>query len=101
MLSRVLTSYDLQTGLVLWLTAGGDWSPLISEARIALTEDNIKEMDFQAETAHAEHKIFEIYWVDVAEKPDGPEPVKYRELLRSRGPTIHPHFGPQSLEGIS
>ena len=65
----------------------------------AHTESDIAEMEADGTAAHAAHEVFEIYLVDVVEDPEGLRPVKYRELLRARGPTVHPQFGPQAEQG--
>lgn len=99
MQARVLTGQGLTSGRVLWLTRDGGWSPRLAEARVAHTESDIAEMEADGTAAHAAHEVFEIYLVDVVEDPEGLRPVKYRELLRARGPTVHPQFGPQAEQG--
>ena len=98
---QVLTGYGLRSGRVLWLTPDGGWSPRVADARVAHAEPDVAEMEAQGKAAHAAQEIFEIYLVDVTESPEGPRPAKYRELLRSRGPTTHLHFGPQAELGAS
>ena len=93
---QVLTAYSLHTGLVIWLTDGGGWSDGIEEATVATTEGDVEDMKAQAARSHAANEVFEIYMVEVTMEAAGPRPIKYRELLRSRGPTIHPHFGRQA-----
>ena len=96
MVPQVLTGYGLQSGLVVWLTPSNYWSSDISSARVACTEKDLAEMKEQGCQAQQAHQIFEIYAVEVSLGADGPVPIKYREFLRSRGPTVHPQFGPQS-----
>ena len=96
MQAQVLTGYGLTSGRVLWLTPGGVWSSRLAEARVSHTTSDVAEMEAAGKASHATHEVFEIYLVNVVEESGGPRPVNYRELLRSRGPTVHPHFGPQA-----
>ena len=102
MTSQVITAYGLRSGQVLWLTRTGEWSPWITEARVSQNSENLDEMKEIAIISCENNRVTESYTVDVTETSGGPEPTKYRELLRSRGPTVHPQFGPQAnLERFS
>jgi hypothetical protein len=93
---QVLTAYSLRTGLAIWLDAGGGWSDGIEDAKVATSENEVEAMKAQAARSHAANEVFEIYMLDVTVTAAAPRPVKYREYLRSEGPTTHPHFGRQA-----
>lgn len=96
MATRVLTAYDLMSGQAIWLTPEGDWSAGIENARVGRSETDFEQMNSLAAAAVAANQIFDVYPVDVVEEVSGPRAVKYREHLRSRGPTVHPDFGRQA-----
>ena len=89
-----MTAYDLLSGHAIWLTPEGAWSEWIENARIGRSAADFDEMSRIATAAGAANEIFESYLVDVEEP--GPRPVKYRESMRARGPTVHPDFGVQA-----
>ena len=89
-----MTAYDLLSEHAIWLTPEGAWSEWIENARIGRSAADFDEMSGIAAAAGAANEIFESYLVDVEEP--GPRPVKYRESLRARGPTVHPDFGVQA-----
>jgi hypothetical protein len=39
--------------------------------------------------------------MDVAESEAGPQPIGTREKIRAKGPTVHPHFGKQAMDGAA
>jgi len=43
--------------------------------------------------------VVEPYVIDVVEEAGAVRPVRYREAIRARGPTIHPAFGQQAAGG--
>lgn len=95
---RVLTAYNLESGHSVWLSEGGAWSEYINSARISKSDDDNKEMENQAELSIKSNEIFGIYWVDVLYDSGIIKPLKYREILRTLGPTTHINFGPQSTK---
>ena len=36
---------------------------------------------------------------NLAESDRGPQPIGTREKIRAKGPTVHPHFGKQAMDG--
>ena len=96
---QVLTAYDLRSGLVVYLDRAGNWSRFIADARVARTEAESEACQALGEAAQAANLVFETYLVDVTEEKAGPRPVRYREVIRAFGPTVHPQFGTQAERG--
>ena len=97
--AHILTASDLRSGNVVFLTELGDWSPFISEARLATGADEINALRAQGKQALREHLVVDPFVIEVATGGAGPVPVRFRELLRVRGPSIRPELSkPASRE---
>ena len=96
---QVLTAYDLRSGLVVYLDRAGNWTRFIEEARIARSQAESEEWKALGEAATVANVVFESYLVDVTEAKGGTRPVRYREVIRAFGPTVHPQFGTQAERG--
>ncbi len=86
---KVVTANDLLTGEVVYLTADDRWSPHHHEAE--LIED---EAEAQLRLLAAEARVAEVvgaYLADARRGPCGPEPVHFREVFRTRGPSNYFH----------
>jgi len=99
--AQVLTAYDLLDGDAIFLGAGG-WSRDIHGAVVATTAEEaarLVEIGTKAKTAAL---IADPYLVDVSLTRDGtPEPLHFREVLRTRGPTVRPDLGKQSAAAVA
>lgn len=92
-LSKVVTANDLRLGDVVYLTAAGQWSRLHQEAALYHVPD---DADAALARAGAQaHIIVGAYLADAKAGPFGPEPVHFREVFRTRGPSNYAH-GKQS-----
>ncbi len=85
---QVFTANRLTDGLVVYLTATGDWSEDIDEAFLCTNESETNEYQSRAEQAAVTHQVVEPYAIDVQPGPDGVQPVRCREVIRAFGPSI-------------
>jgi hypothetical protein len=86
---KVVTANDLLTGEVVYLTADDRWTPHHHEAE--LIEDEAEaQLRLLAAEARA-HEVVGAYLADARRGPRGPEPVHFRELFRTRGPSNYFH----------
>jgi hypothetical protein len=92
---KVVTANLLREGDVVYLTADDTWSPHHREAE--LIED---EAHGQIRLLDAERQadlVVGPYLADAMAGPDGPEPIHFREVFRTRGPSNYAH-GKQAEE---
>lgn len=86
---KVVTANDLRQGDVVYLTADDRWTRHHHEAE--LIED---EAHAQMRLLHgAAQKLVVVgaYLADARAGAQGPEPVHFREVFRTRGPSNYPH----------
>lgn len=86
---KVLTANDLLEGDVVYLTADDRWTRRHQDAELLEDEAVAEDRLLWAETQGA--RIVGPYLADAREGPDGPEPVHFREAVRTRGPSNYPH----------
>ncbi len=92
--TQVITANRLGDGLVIFLTTTG-WSKNINAAAISETADATAALLARAE-ADAGHVVGP-YAIDVDRQADGSlRPLKYREALRTRGPSVRTDLGYQA-----
>lgn len=85
---RIVTANRLRDGLVVYLTADGDWSGRIGDAAGAMNEAGAEELMTSAKRSAAECRVVDPYLVEVEITPDGRQPVRHRESMRVSGPTV-------------
>ncbi|AZB64665.1 DUF2849 domain-containing protein [Cereibacter sphaeroides] len=86
---KVVTANALLEGDVVYLTADDRWTRHHHEAE--LIED---EAHAQLRLLHAAARKAEVvgpYLADAKAGPDGPEPIHFREVFRTRGPSNYRH----------
>lgn len=94
---KVVTANALIEGDVVYLTADNRWSRDHAEAE--LIED---EAHAQLRLLHAERQravIAGAYLADARRGDHGPEPVHFREVFRTRGPSNYRH-GKQEAQNV-
>ncbi|MFO1188897.1 MAG: DUF2849 domain-containing protein [Alphaproteobacteria bacterium] len=98
---QVLTAYDLLDGDVIFLGADG-WSRDIRGAQVATTPDETARLAAIGMKAKAAALVADPYLVDVTVPRAGaPEPLHFREVLRTRGPSVRPDLGKQSAAAVA
>lgn len=92
-LPAVLSANDLREGDVVFLAAGG-WTRDPARAAIARDVGAASRLEARAAVDLKENRIVDPYLVPVAVDGTGmPVARHFRELIRQKGPTVHPEFG--------
>ena len=86
---KVVTANDLLQGDVVWLTADDRWSRDMRDAELIEDEAHaaIRLIDAQAQRS----VVVGAYLADARPSAAGPEPVHFREVFRTRGPSNYAH----------
>ena len=95
---KVVTANDLRLGDVIYLTADDLWTRQHHQAE--LIED---EAHAQLRLLHAAGQQTEVvgaYLADAKAGPLGPEPIHFRELFRTRGPSNYAHGKQVDLQNV-
>lgn len=91
---EIITANRLGDGLVIFLTADG-WSARIDEAVVSESKDGTAALLARAEADAG--LVVGPYEITVERQADGSlHPVKYREALRTRGPSVRTDLGYQA-----
>ncbi len=101
MSAKVMTANLLRDGDVVYLAAAGTWSLWLSESWVVRDQDGEAELEAAARQAENDRLIVGPYLMDVSESDRGPQPIGTREKIRAKGPTVHPHFGKQAMDGAA
>jgi hypothetical protein len=96
MSGKVLTGNRLSDGVVIYLTAEGNWSEWLQAARLAETEVDEAALAAIGEEAVRQRLVVAPYLMEARASAAGPQPVKLREIIRAQGPTIRVDLGKQS-----
>ena len=95
MSSKVVTANRLTDGSVVYLTDAGAWSEWLNEAALAGEEEGAERL-LERGRAGAATEIVEPYLIEVVENDGLLAPLRYREALRARGPSVHLDHGKQA-----
>ncbi len=91
---QIVTANDLVTGEVIYLTGHENWSGHMADAAVAHNSQMAEAL--LAKAQYQQDKIVGAYLADICLSRKGePEPVHFRELFRSRGPSNY-HHGKQA-----
>ncbi|MDJ0612502.1 MAG: DUF2849 domain-containing protein [Rhizobiaceae bacterium] len=92
---KVVTANALLEGDVIYMKPNGEWSRLHSEAK--LFEDETEANDALAHASEQASLLVGAYLADAVKRKDGkPEPVHFREVFRTKGPSNYPDHGKQA-----
>jgi hypothetical protein len=94
---KVITGNALVEGDVVYLTPDDRWSRHHHEAELIDDEAHAQLRLLQA--SRQSHIVVGVYLADARPGPNGPEPVHFREVFRTRGPSNYPH-GKQELTNV-
>lgn len=83
----IVSANDLAAGTVVYYTAG-DWSGDIGDAAVVSDRDRAKKMLAASEAAVRGNRVVEPYLVEVEFCRGKPSPLRLREQLRHRGPSV-------------
>ena len=96
---QVVTANRIGDGTVVYLTRVGGWSERITDGQVSRSDEECDALMAVARATAEIPAVVEPYVIDVVEEAGAVRPVRYREAIRARGPTIHPAFGQQAEEG--
>lgn len=88
---RALTANRLDDGLVVFLTAAGDWSHRLGDARVAAGQEASRELETAGQRDVAACRVVGPYLIDVAHENGEFRPLRFRERVRAFGPTVTHH----------
>jgi hypothetical protein len=94
---QVVTANRLDDGLVVFLTRDGGWSENINEACIADGKDAAEALLATAAAPELDTVIVGPYLIDVEQQGSDLVPTKYREVLRTKGPSVRQDLGYQAV----
>jgi len=86
---KVVTANDLRAGDVVYLTPEGQWSRLHGDAALFTGEEAANAA--LATAAAQSLVVVGAYLADAKAGPHGPEPVHFREVFRTLGPSNYAH----------
>lgn len=92
---QVATANRLLDGEVVFLASTG-WDERIERATVARSDGEAKALEALLKQSEAVNEVIAGYLVEVAETEHGLEPVRYRERLRTRGPSVRTDLGKQA-----
>ena len=95
MADRIVTANRLDDGLVVYLNGAG-WSERIDDARIAGDDAAADRLLARAEGPGQAVRVVDPYLIEVTREGAVPRPVRLREAIRARGPTVRPDLGKQA-----
>ena len=85
---KVVTANALLEGDVVYLTADDRWSRDHHEAELIDDEAHAQLRLLQAERQR--QVVVGVYLADAKPGPNGPEPIHFREVFRTKGPSNYP-----------
>jgi hypothetical protein len=86
---KVVTANALLEGDVVYLAADDRWVRHHHEAELLTDEAHAQLRLLKAESQ--KQVVVGAYLADAKAGPDGPEPIHFREVFRTRGPSNYPH----------
>ena len=96
---QMVTANRIGDGTVVYLTRVGGWSERITDGQVSRSDEECDALMAVARATAEMPEVVEPYVIDVIEEAGAVRPVRYREAIRARGPTIHPAFGQQAEGG--
>lgn len=94
---QVVTANRLDDGLVVFLTSDGRWSENINDARTAEGKEAAEALLAEASAPELDVVIVGPYLIDVERQGADLVPTKYREVLRTKGPSVREDLGYQAV----
>jgi hypothetical protein len=86
---KVLTANALMQGDVVYMAADGSWTRHHAEAELIADAATAELRLLDAEARG--HEVVGAYLANASAGPAGPEPVHFREAVRTRGPSNYRH----------
>lgn len=93
---QALTANRLHDGEVVYLTKDRNWSTDFADAEIAETAETAKELLAFGVSACEEGGFLDAYLFDIKRNGKNIQPIKVREIIRAKGPTVRTDLGKQA-----
>jgi hypothetical protein len=85
---KIVTASDLLEGDVVYLTETDDWSRAHTDAELIEDEAHAEiRLIFASQQVN---RVVDVFLAEAKAGPNGPEPVHFRDVFRSRGPSNYP-----------
>lgn len=91
-MAQIVTASRLADGAVVFLDASGSWTERLDGAAVAADKVAIAAALAAGKAAEDASLVVDAYPVDVSMQSGTAVPIKLREAIRARGPTILPAF---------
>ncbi len=91
-MAQIVTASRLADGAVVFLDTGGGWTERLDAARVFADKAETVAGLEAGRIAEAGNHVIDVYAVDVSVQAGAIVPLKLREAIRARGPTILPEF---------
>ena len=95
---KIITANHLIGGDVVFLAENG-WTPNVDRALVADDDTALAALEARATEAEAMNIVVGPYTVEVRREGSRIVPLHYREVMRTRGPTVRPDLGHQASLG--
>jgi hypothetical protein len=95
---RIVTANHLAAGDVVFLAENG-WTSNVDLALVAEDEAGVAGLEVRAAEAEAANIVVGAYAIDVRREGSRIVPLHYREVMRTKGPTVRPDLGHQASLG--
>ena len=96
MTNQVISANRLDDGIVVYLTAHGDWSERLAQARVVDGKDQGEAALDVAFGAVKTCLVVDPYLIDIDDSGGERRPTLNRELIRAKGPTVRLDLGKQA-----
>ena len=94
---QIVTANRLVDGEVVWLGTCGQWVETVDAAQSFDSKEAVEEALALGAKAIADRLIVDVYALDVVIEDGRIVPVKLREKIRAKGPTIRTDLGKQAV----
>ena len=100
MAHQIVTANRLIDGAVVYLSANETWSPWIGDAHV-LEEEQTANAALASGFSFAErNEVIDPYLVDVVRNANTLVPLRYREIIRAKGPSTRPQELRQTVDQL-
>lgn len=97
-MTKIVTANDLKTGVALYLSETMGWTPRVNEAAVSKTPEEEAALLEKAKKDEHENLVINPALIEVRLEGQKIVPVQWKELIRSRGPTVRTDLGYQADE---
>lgn len=93
---KIITANRLDDGIVVFLGRSHRWAEQIDDVTPFDDDAAVEDAQALAAQAVADRRIVEPYAIDVRAEGRGLVPVRLREVIRAKGPTVRLDLGKQA-----